>query len=233
MEIPHSPSMPLRNTPSLWADPDEKALYRWGGDGPYGAIIDKDDIQLWVLPLDNSAQDDGAVSWTSQAPANPEVFNTISAGVGGASTTCGDNGYYIGGFGTVSSDPSFYNIKFAQDAVSLPGVLSYNMADAKWANDSTVGMNAFGSVKASKAVCLRDDEGEGNADPLIIIMGGQATGRWSATDYSSEVNDINNITVYNTNTKEWHSQMATGDTPLATDFFCAVAVKGQDDHYEM
>lgn len=216
-----------RNNVKLWPNTDRKMLYRWGGDGTRGKRAEPDDTQLWVLAIDDN--DGGSGGWTIQEPANANVFADVVSGTSGASTTCGDKAFYIGGFGTVSSDPRFSKTDFATESVPIPGVLSFDESETLWANDSSIGLNKFGRGKDSNAVCLDNDAN----NSLIVMFGGLSPTTVSAENSASDVLPMSNITIYDTEEKRWHYQAASGSVPIAAQLFCSVAAKSPDGTYEM
>lgn len=211
------------NSFALWADPDANRLYRWGGSMARNADMSEDDVRLWAF----AAGDDGTGTWGTQAPFDQETFDELVGAMGGASTSCNGKGYYIGGLGRSSTDPSFESV--SQDGIPVPGILSYNFERRQWRNDSTVTMNpAYGEIINANAHCATGfDNNDGS---LVFLVGGART----APDDASQTvpNSMTNISFFNPDNHRWYAQSTTGDPPDAREHFCIAGARGSES-YEM
>ncbi|KAH8663296.1 hypothetical protein BGZ61DRAFT_321567, partial [Ilyonectria robusta] len=216
-EIEKDEPLPANNL-RLWAGAESDTLYRWGGDGPYGNTDLGDDIALWAIQLD----DDGQGSWAKKSAANDDFFSDIYSGASGAGTVCDDMGVYVGGYGSGASDARFSETVFP-DRMPLPGVLTYNMTDRTWANESTVPLNPpYGTWISGEALCVPGF----TTNSLVFVIGGQTTPRASAARVDADFTDFANITFYDPVQNQWYWQEASGDVPRGRELFCAVGVEG-------
>ncbi|KAF7557569.1 hypothetical protein G7Z17_g591 [Cylindrodendrum hubeiense] len=221
-EIEQDEPLPINNL-RLWADTGSSTLYRWGGDGPSGDTAVADDIDLWTIKVD----DDGTGTWAIKTASNDDFFSDIYSGASGAGTVCEGLGLYLGGYGSSASDSRLSDTEFPA-RMPLPGLLTYNMTDRTWANQSTLPLNPLdgGTWTSGEALCI---PGYGD-NSLVFTLGGQTTPATSAARADSEFTDFSNITIYNPISNEWYWQAAGGDVPRGRTQLCAVGVKGNNTY---
>lgn len=237
MVVPHSESWdvptlefnfiedgpPSVNTFALWHDTEDR-LYRWGGSLSRGANISEDDVRLWEFEADGS----GSGDWDASDQANDETFEDILASTGGADTSCGRKGFWIGGAGRGSTDSRLAELSTGEP-LPLPGILTYDMATRQWSNDSTAPLSPpHGIIINSAAVCAQGFP----LDPLILSLGGANTSLANANDDVSNI-DMGNITFWEPESKRWHWQVATGDVPSGRQSACVAGAQSIDGTYEI
>lgn len=202
---------------TLWADLDEDVYYRWGGeDALFKEYPDGEhpDVRSFV------ADGVGGLSWPIVDPG--EGFDDIRATTEAASTQCGRQGFVIGGFGNATTDGHFSGAK----RVPVPGIVKWDMDTNQWSNDSTAAItpDSGGTLLGARAVCV---EGSDEA-PLVFALGGTTT---SATSIENDVfTDMNRITFWDPDSREWHWQTARGDAVDKREHFCAVSARGSESH---
>ncbi|KAF7556327.1 hypothetical protein G7Z17_g1544 [Cylindrodendrum hubeiense] len=215
-EIDKDEPQPANNL-MLWAGAESDTLYRWGGDGTYGFTYLADDIHLWALKDD---------AWSEKLASNDDFFSDIYSGSTGGAAVCDDMGFYVGGYGSGSTDERLSDTVFPE-RMPLPGMLTYNMTERTWANESTVPLNSpTGTWISGQALCV---PGFGSSS-LVFVIGGQTTPRTSAARVDADFTDFSNITFYDPVQKEWYWQEASGDVPRGRELFCAVGVQGKDTY---
>lgn len=202
------------NNLGLWIDDTNKTMYRWGGDGWSGSTDLAADVHIWAFEADGS----GSGSWSMIK----DTFDSIKSGASAAVASCGNTGFYVGGYGSNSADERLSDTIFPE-RVPLPGLVTYNMTDNTWANQSTVAMSPpYGTYNSGEAVCVA---GFGS-DNVIFTLSGDTSTRASAKRVDSTLIGFDNITFYDAGKQQWYWQEATGDVPKAREEFCAVGVAG-------
>jgi hypothetical protein len=151
-----------------------------------------------------------------------DTFDNIKSAASGGVASCGGMGFYVGGYGSNAADKRLEDTIFPE-RVPLPGIVTYNMSDNSWANESTVLMSSpYGTWNSGEAICI---SGYGS-DDLVFTLSGDTSGRASAARVDSTLISFSNITFYDPVQNKWYSQEATGDVPKAREEFCSVGVKG-------
>ena len=177
--------------------------------------------QLWKFAASNGT---GSGAW-SQVVTSDLIFSELLRRSAGSGATIGETGYYIGGQVWPSTDPSITG----DDVIPQVGVVSFNSSSETWDNETSVGMNTYGTVRYSKVVTIPALGLDGRG--LLITLGGEDPGL--ALDGSNTLISLSNITIYDPYIDRWFAQNAVGAIPEARESFCAVAVQGDNGTYEM
>jgi hypothetical protein len=207
----------------LWPDPEGKKFYRWGGGAPDPEVAEPGDARLWVFTPDA----DGSGEWSTQEPANGDVFDGIVQGMDGGWTSCNGRGFWVGGYGNERTDARFDNTSNSIYP-PIPGYLTYEMESRTWSNDSIGDISPdYGTFMTGEAVCL-PKLGEGG---LVMMLGGKSAEPDSTAD--SEYLNLRKIGFIDPIDKTQHYQNIDGDVPDDREHFCAVTARSTTGSYEM
>lgn len=211
------------NKMALWADQTDNVLYRWGGEISQWANASRDDAALWRF----TPGDDGEGQWAKEEGG--DGFGDILQASNGAAAVCGQKSFYMGGYGTASSDYRLGEIKSGTGVPPLPGLLSYDMGDKVWSNISAVAAIPPNGISINgQALCPSTF----NDDGILVFVGGLSTSRSDASR-DIEMNSMRNITFFDPANETWHWQEARGEIPRPREHHCAVGAQGQNGTYEM
>lgn len=211
------------NSLALWADTTENVLYRWGGELADDGTFGRDDAALWKF----SPNDDGTGEWSKENSG--DGFGSILQGANGTRATCGQKAFYLGGYGSASTDYRLGDLKSGTGVPPLPGLLTYDMADGTWTNDTAVMASAPNGVHINgRAVCPSDF----NNDGIVVLVGGMSTSPSSVSD-DIQMSSMRNISFFDTSDGTWHWQTAKGEVPRPRQHHCTVGVQGRNGTYEI
>lgn len=211
------------NNMALWADTTENVLYRWGGELAADDTFGRDDAALWKFV----PKGDGTGSWT--VADRSSGFKSIIQAANGTAATCGQKAFYLGGYGSASTDYRLSDLSSDTNALPLPGLVSYDMAEGGWINETAVTASSPNGVHLNgRAVCPSEFSDNG----VVVLVGGLSTSAASVLE-DVEMSSMRNISFYDPTDETWYWQIATGDVPQPRQHHCAVGVQGRNDTYEM
>jgi hypothetical protein len=215
-------SAPLLNRPTLWPSSDNQSFYSWGGWRSYyvSNTTAIPQVALWKFASDGS----GGGAW-SQEDTSPTAAG-ITRPAGGLGAAGNGVGYMLGGYSSSVTAPETALVK---GAIPLPGLLKYDMSGRTWNNQSSAGYSTFGTGLFGHMQFVQRFGPNG----LLLMMGGEATGLTSYVDNGAGLLKLNNITIYEPESKSWYSQITTGTPPEPRDRFCAVGALSPSGSYEM
>ncbi|PNP73543.1 hypothetical protein FNYG_13137 [Fusarium nygamai] len=210
---------PYLKQPSLWVDEERSMIYSWGGQGSYKNTSSAGDHHLYAFEAD-----DGKGSWSIHDPEDDTLFSSLYRTVRGAYTTCHGVGYHLGGYGERRTDERFTDGSYVERP--LDGLLTYNMTNQKWTNESTKALDY--ATWSGRATCIPSIGSSG----LLIFMGG-AKVKTPAFRNISEPVSFSNITMFDPSSKEWYYQQTSGVSPDPRVDFCSVGVQGPNNTYDI
>lgn len=199
---------------ALFVDRSSGSFYIWGGHTPNGAPIP--DPELWRF----SADGEGAGSWTTEVPSNPDEFERLQRSEGCAYVSTPDSGFCFGGddpFRWASRDP----------AGPVPGYVQFNFTTQTWRNETRAPWSPYGTTYGGQAVYI-DSFGPNG---LVMLLGGGTPA--IGADRNIGFLSMQNVTFMDPVTKEWYWQRTTGTAPSARQQHCAVGVAGPNNTFEM
>ncbi|KAK0381984.1 kelch repeat protein [Colletotrichum limetticola] len=207
---------PKLNWQAIWRDPSSTGFYVWGGMTSYSDTPPAK--ELWHFKVDGN----GGGTWSQVTPASVVAFSKLTRTTEASFTQSKDVGYYFGGVANSRTDTSTYN-----NALALPGLISYNMTSGEIKNTSSTGFGQYGtSVRGSSQFVPF-----GSGGMLLFLGGGQAP--VSLPKGSWEEMDFNKVALYNPSTDKWYTQQTTGSRPATRGNFCAVGASSTNDTYEI
>lgn len=203
----------------MWTDDARQLIYVWGGEGAT-ASTDVDDTHTWELTVDGT----GGGSWKFEDLESSSQISGLQRASAGAAVTCYNTGFNLGGHAATQD---------GSDTL-VPGLLTYNMTNQSWANESAAPFTTHGTSMGAEAVCL-PTFGPGG---LVLFMGGVTSAGDNWLDTSLPLSQspgvaFDNLTVYDPFSRQWHWQTTTGSRPTPRHEFCAAGVQGSNDTYEM
>ncbi|KAF2141130.1 uncharacterized protein K452DRAFT_288500 [Aplosporella prunicola CBS 121167] len=214
-------SSPVFFQPKFWADESANAFYSWSGSTPNGYAVSQK--SLWKF----SGDGEGGGAWARQTVKDDDsVFKQLTRPVGGYSAVADQTGFFVGGVATKSSDD--LNVE-GEDAVPVPGVVSYNFSSGEWANKSSDGWTPYGTGMWGQAAAVPfgyQDDGSGG---LLVLLGGESGTRTSISNAEGYL-DFSSVSIYDVATGAWHSQVTTGEAPSVRDEFCMAGTQGKDSY---
>ncbi|KAH8892581.1 hypothetical protein GQ53DRAFT_822784 [Thozetella sp. PMI_491] len=200
---------------ALWTDPSSGLFYEWAGEGPYGNRIGANNSHIWKFTPDGK----GGGLW---AVAGNTPGGDVRGGTDGTSVVCGGTGFWLGGYGTASSDAAY------SDDFPQPGLVSYSFSSGVWTNVSAPA--PYSPHLHGDAVCL--PFGPANHQGLVLFLGGSQMG--VATTQVRNPVPLDNLTFYDPSSNVWYWQKTTGDAiPEARENHCVVGVAGPNGTYEI
>jgi hypothetical protein len=206
-------SSPVMSFAAPWSD--DKARYMYGGVGPSAELS----TDLWEFTASGS----GGGSWALQSPANTDVLIGIIPTSQAGRASCNGTGVYLGGYTYVDIGNALY-------LFAVPGLLTYDYATRTWANESSLGLNSFGTMLSGAAACVQGFNQKG----LFLPLGGEVWNTRSAWPADgSGLLDLGTVQMYDVDTNKWYSQTTTGDTPGQRSDMCVTGALGQNGTYEM
>ncbi|KAH8900412.1 hypothetical protein GQ53DRAFT_708224 [Thozetella sp. PMI_491] len=205
---------PVVRIPSLLLQQGTGTIYSWGGAAAAGADASaQHNRQMWKLVTDGQ----GSGTWSiASTPQNTH------RGVDTATTTCNGEGYILGGYGSSSTDDTVTGNE------PHPGLTIYDFQSAVWTNISAPA--PISSHIRGEADCVPFGKGG-----LVMFLGGAETPPNSIDP--EDMIAMDNLTFYDTVTKKFHWQQATGassdDIPPPRSHFCSAGVLGPGGTYDI
>lgn len=186
--------MPILNSAKLWANPNAKGFYLYGGKVSPISKASVPPRGLWNFTTDGK----GGGTWSDQGAAG-EIFDALVRTSDGASDVLGDTAYYLGGIASRASDPSEANAGNNQIATS--GLTSFNMNAGVWEYGTASGYAGIGKTSDSAMVHVPRNGSGG----LLLVMGGTSIGADpSITDgINAPYMSFANISIYDPSAKTW------------------------------
>ena len=174
---------------------------------------DSPELSVWKLIPDGS----GNGSWIQNTTSRDPPFSTgLTRPVGGGTVWTDDFAFYLGGY---SSGGTSAETKGATAAFPDPGLITYNMNNGTWSNN-TAPLTQNGTSEWSGVQFAAGLGSEG----LMVTWGGDTS---NAIPYNvgDSPRQMSNITIYDPSSQLWYHQNATGDRiPSTRELFCSVAV---------
>jgi hypothetical protein len=194
---------PLLDQPILWPDTAADSFYQWGG---WHAFQKKRHPQFWRFQADGAGG--GAWSWlrvpTSAIIPTAKCATAVADGVA----------YAIGG------------IPSEELNVPIGGIVTYNFTSAIWEEESSQGYTPSGAGAWSQAAVAPQFGTQG----LIVLLGGIMSNTHANKDHYLS---FDSVKIYDPDTKRWHQQNTTGESPSPRMGFCMVGVESQTGTFEM
>lgn len=203
---------------AIWTDQEAGHFYVWGGKWIRGRNMT--DNELWKFTPDGN----GGGSWSTEAPANSELFDGLHQSEFGSFTNTNDTGFYIGGLAS-----GWTEYHRARNQV-LPGMVAFNMKTKTWHNGTT-SFSPFDTLIAGSAHYVPNFGPNG----LVMVLGGISSSLVGDPNWATAPPfDFQNLTFFDPQTKRKYSQMATGDIPLFPRVSsCVAGFQNSEGGYEM
>ena len=197
-------------------------IYCFGGEK--SGYIQVESLQtpeesIWGFSPNNQ---DGTGTWeevvgpTADQPWPQDLVRPAN----GYSTASSDTGYFFGGYVDSGTSPKFSDLTSGAFQF-LPGLVTFNF-------DSRVVTNSTNVANPSKQWVLPGQLVNvpvfGPKGVLIAIGGGPGQ-----TDDAEAGGNFNNITIFDVDSQQWYSQVATGDVPEPASEFCTTGIQGGDN----
>lgn len=211
---------------AFWTDNESKFVYKWGGS--LRRNVTAADPAYWKLTIGQ----DGDATWSEGTPVNQDVYNSIRRRTAGVGLTCGNYGLYIGGMANPHTDanpPPGYGSAFSTEffeRIITPDLVMFDMRNQTWAQDALPAEFSNNTLLEGAAVCIT---GFG-ADNLVAVLGGAL---WTPIPeepgkFYKGLRSFEQLLLYDTTSRQWHTQTTFGDVPVGRWSFCAVGVRDGD-----
>ena len=233
------------NGEALWWSKSKDVVYRFGGEvsNANGSSSADANVRIATVPPESIWQfkpdGNGSGSWLEALGPTGEVPypSGFIATAYGASIGADDKGYYIAGYASAFTTPTFSDLPISREE---PGIQTFDFNTSSLTNSSDGGF--FASQYRSDSLLF--DPGKMIFAPsfglegILLLLGGTGCSWVPWGGYcESGVGSFNNITIYDLHTQTWYWQAATafaGQVPSPRGSFCAVGVQGGDNStYEM
>ncbi|KAH6674239.1 hypothetical protein B0J14DRAFT_653545 [Halenospora varia] len=137
--------------------------------GEFSQLIDGYPDASQVGPLNNPYCRQSAGFW-SQTEVSDPTFSKLLRRSGASGAMIGETGHYIGGRIHIGTDP------LVTEAGNFPqvGVVPFNSSSDTWDNQSSVGLNRYGTILNSKVITIPAFGPDGRG--LLVVLGGQDPG---------------------------------------------------------
>lgn len=186
----------------MWYDGQADTVFSGGGWSYY----EDPDYSLWAFQPDGQ----GGASW-HVATGNAQQYTPTFAS---AFTSTHDTFYSLGG-----ADPT----DFTQ---TVGGLATFAFDSASWNTESSAGASKSSNSVFQEAVSMPNFGKQG----LIAFLGGESPRNSTyAYETGTDMVDMSNITIFDTQTQLWYHQPATGDVPPPRSEFCAVGKAPNDN----
>ena len=202
----------------MWYDSSANTYYQYGGEiiDAYLAPISDPALSVWAFQPDG----EGGGSWSDAIPSTDSTWKQLTRADRGQWTQRYDGtaGYYLSGLVSQWTDVAYSNISFTQP-LPIPGLLEFDTQKQTFQNKSSLPYGGDGYLiqGAMEFVPIFGDEG------ILVIFGGSVPG--DPTDaLTSNLQNMNNITVVDVASGKWYSQQASGDVPFGRVAFCTLGV---------
>lgn len=197
------------NNGVLWPAQDNTTVYAFGGHKTYI-------WNAWLAPptsMYRFALSGSNGSW-EEWKSSGTVWSSLTRPDYGAGAMLGNTGYVLGG---IEDNHSAQDRMDVGGSIPLPGIVSYNIDNSQWSNDS-----------APANISNIFFESVSNFGPSGLLIGA------GHADYPNDgITTISHLTIYEPTAKTWHNQSTTGDAPKIRDGACTVGVPGDNNTYEM
>lgn len=217
-------SLPPINYAALWANSRSGIIYRYGGGTAWQTVALKELVpnnhHLWKFIPDQN----GGGLWSTATISNEDMFKELPLNMRSSSVFCSQEeaGFHIGGYTDASSDE-----RWAGKSRPPADLRIYNAKNSTWSVELLTAIAPSYRFWAGNAgVCV---SGLSNSS-MIFSFGGDKD--LSGSDIYG-LSNFSNITFYDSSSRTWRWQIATGHIPEARDIFCAAGVLGSNGTYEM
>ncbi|KAL8709898.1 MAG: hypothetical protein Q9225_007380 [Loekoesia sp. 1 TL-2023] len=183
----------------------------------FGNNPDAIPLSLWSFKPDGT----GSGTWKEEIGSDDPAFNHLIRPFEGYQAYGGDGALVLGGLTSAQSDEK---TKDMQGELPSPGLVTLNMTTKTFTNSSAESFNGKGDAVEGQIHYVPSFGPNG----LFMIMGGSKVpaGNNSLLDFS-------NIWVYESATKVWFNQTATGNIPESRRAFCIAGLNSTDGTYEI
>ena len=139
-------------------------------------------------------------------------------------------GYYLGGVKLPAADPYFWTVPGATPYMEQ-GLLSFDESSMSFQNDSTTGLNDFGTLAEGFLALIESFGSKG----VLVAFGGFSNAAAKAMNVTDDQvlnpalhRNLSAISIYDIGSKTWFQQTATGDIPRWRYIGCSVVVSAPD-----
>lgn len=210
------------NAQGLWWDPSSKSIYAYGGGTTVAGSEGTDQVDplsVWGFATENNI-------WTERYGPDDDLWDNMTRATRCASAYTPESGYCLGGY----SGPWSTDINTPTSSIPIGGMVEFDFETTTWSNISSVGSSERGWTVDQEMEYAPVYGKKG----ILLAIGGHELPEQEQYVTGENLRSMANITIYDINTKTWHSQNATGDIPSGRSEFCSVAVQGDNsDTFEM
>lgn len=204
------------NSPNLWPALDTSSFHSYNGFVTHigNDYLDAPPNQLYKFTSDGTGNGQWSLD-NLKYTANSNFANLVRTK--DAASACGpDTCYVVGGQRSWSTDIEIND----GETVPAAGIVSYNLINRQWFNDSLVG-SVFKGPWVEGQFFFTDVAG---SEGVLIAIGGVILGENSITL------SFGYAYIYDIATKIWYQQTTGGDVPPlpVTSQYCTVGVKGDN-----
>ncbi|KAK0739457.1 hypothetical protein B0T21DRAFT_382487 [Apiosordaria backusii] len=218
---------PARSRPSVWVNQQDGSFYVWGGMVSYKKQRDMPRVpELYKFVADGS----GGGKWSIETPSNPEFLRMVYLTEKAAFAATNEKAFVFGG---VAGDWTDLTIGWGRTEL-VTGAIAFDMKTKTFeqiaSDETSVGAVAehipnfsFGSSKQG----------------VILVMGGCTPEKRldgnGEIDYSKvECQSLNNLTIFDPETRQKHYQATTGPSPpTPREGFCVAGFSTKEGGYDM
>ena len=212
--------------PTLWFDPVEKSVHRFGGC-PYNNAT----VAVFTFPVN----DQGTVAWMEEYTGGVGSQSSVSTFSGFtnpayALTASTPSAYYsMGGFMTGLTDPALAGLGLA--SYPLEGLIEYYFSEKQWSNSSSTAFggktfgNGAGFAISGQSIYVPIFGRQG----ILVMIGGDAPTAQQPYTEGDFLVSMDQITVYDIDSQSFYLQTAGGTIPNPRTSFCAVGAGSADN----
>ncbi|KAL8824189.1 MAG: hypothetical protein Q9191_005232 [Dirinaria sp. TL-2023a] len=139
-------------------------------------------------------------------------------------------GYYLGGVKLPAADPYFWTVPGATPYMDQ-GLLTFDESSVNFQNDSTTGLNDFGTLAEGFLALIESVGSKG----VLVAFGGFSNAAAKAMNVTDDQllspslhRNLSTISIYDIDSQTWFQQTATGDVPRWRYIGCSVLVSAPD-----
>ena len=175
-------------------------------------------------------------SWSGSAPPVNSLFKPVRT-AGGYGAFDDAHGYILSGLTTPQNDLIWtpYDGGGGVNLSTVPGLLTYNMVNKTWSNNSVPWLEASTGAAAFGRMQYVPNFGPKG---VLIVLGGERGSvdlTWEGDGFFSLGMDL--VNVYDISSKTWYSQRATGSTsdaiPSKRNLFCIAGADSGNGTYQI
>jgi hypothetical protein len=178
------------------------------------------DNELWKFTPDGN----GGGTWSTEAPANSELFDRLHQSEFGAFTNTNDTGFYIGGVA------SGWTEHYRASTQVVPGMVAFNMKTKTWHN-GTSSFSPFETITSASAHYVPNFGPNG----LVMVLGGISIPVVGEPNWeTAPPYNFQDLTFFDPQTKKKYTQKTTGSIPLSPRVqSCVAGFQNSEGGYEM